>query len=299
MATLTQTTLAAAVALTDKTIQVSSATGFVVGYGLWVDKEYMTISAINGTVIEVFRNRAGTLSKHASGVAVYVGPPNYFVTKSPTGAALAADVKATPVINIRTGEMFNVASALWVPQADSNSDRLSKTMVSATPGTVRAFTGSIIPYTSQSSGNLVGVRGDVAFQASSTITGGYFYGAQGKVTVGANAVSPTVIAGVYGQLDVTGATLSAGNNAAVQANIYGANSGTWANLQGLYIEHAGGGVINSMIRMFGKATAVFDIETNVHSSMASGTGTITTNAGYIKVLIDGSVRYIGLGSAIG
>jgi hypothetical protein len=110
-------------------------------------------------------------------------------------------------------------------------------------------------------------------------------------------MSGTALAGVYGQVDVTGGTLSGGNNAAVQANIYGANSSTWTNLNGVYIESAGGGIINAHIRMFGKASYVFDIETNVHSPEANTSCTpsaVTGATGGIKVLVDGTARWIPL-----
>jgi hypothetical protein len=105
------------------------------------------------------------------------------------------------------------------------------------------------------------------------------------------------MAGIYGQLDVTGGTVSAGNVGAVQANIYGLTSGTSTIINGIYVESAGGGVMSSQIRMFGKATYVFDIETNVHSTEASNTCTpsaVTGATGGIHVRIDGTAKWIPL-----
>ena len=149
-----------------------------------------------------------------------------------------------------------------------------------------------------SSGTAMGVAGRVT--GGGTIAfGSYIYGTQGKVTVGAYATSGNV-AGVYGQLDVTGSTITTGNIAPVQANIYGYNSGTSTVLTGLYVEHAGGGVIQSLARFFGKSTYVFDIVSNTHPNVSlTGTpGSVTGGTGWIKVLIDGSARYIPLASSV-
>jgi hypothetical protein len=128
--------------------------------------------------------------------------------------------------------------------------------------------------------------------------GTYIYGTQGKVTVGAFATSG-VVAGLYGQLDVTGSTISAGNISPIQSNLYGYTTGTSTILTGLYIEHAGGGVINSGIRIFGKCTYVLDVETNVHNQVSTtGTAGSTAAKGWLKILVDGVARYIPLTDSV-
>jgi hypothetical protein len=147
------------------------------------------------------------------------------------------------------------------------------------------------------SGNLVGVRGAVTMATGSTISGAYLYGTQGKAVTGTGTFSGTSLAGIYGQLDVTGGTVSAGNVGAVQANIYGYNSGTSTIINAIYTEAAGGGVISSHVRMFGKATYVFDIETNTYTPEANTTCTpsaVTGTTGGIKVRVDGTARWIPL-----
>jgi hypothetical protein len=160
----------------------------------------------------------------------------------------------------------------------------------------RALTGSsTLP--AWTSGTAIGVAGRIT--GGGTISAGsYVYGTQGKVTVG-SYTSSGIVAGVYGQLDVTGSTISAGNIAPVQANIYGYNTGTSTVLTGLYVEHAGGGVIQSLARFFGKSTYVFDIASNTHVQMST-TGTVGTTAskGWLKVLVEGAVRYIPLADSV-
>lgn len=59
---LTTTTLASACALNDRTLTVASATGFVAGYKILIDGEFMEVdkSYVSGTAIPVLRGREGT-----------------------------------------------------------------------------------------------------------------------------------------------------------------------------------------------------------------------------------------------
>ena len=172
------------------------------------------------------------------------------------------------------------------------------TQTSATPGTVRTIHGVATTHSSMTSGNLVGVRGEINMAGACSSTA-YLYGVQGKAITGANTFTGTALAGLYGQMDVTGGTISSGHVAAIQANIYGANSGS-IPMEGIYIEHAGGAVINSFIQMFGKTDYVFDIASNAHTNVSlTGTpGACTGATGWIKVLVEGSVRYIPLAETV-
>ena len=179
----------------------------------------------------------------------------------------------------------------------NNGFAISFTGGDAGPGTARAIVGAATTFTTMTSGNIVGVRGEVTM-AGATSGASYLYGAQGKAITGANAFTGTALAGMYGQIDVSGGTITSGHVAAIQANIYGANSGT-IPMEGIYVEHAGGGVINSLIQLFGKSTYVFDIASNTHDNVSlTATLAAVTGKGYIKVNIDGSTRYIPLTDAL-
>ena len=187
--------------------------------------------------------------------------------------------------------MATVAMAAFAPV------NIAITQTSATPGTSRAIYGKQTSHTSMTSGNLVGVRGEVTV-GGSVSTGVYLYGAQGKLIGGSNTITAGngMVCGVYGQIDVTGTTLASGWISAIHADIYGATSGSYAmNL--ISATHAGGGVINALLSLYGKSDYVFDISSNTHNNVAIA-GTVTDDDGYIKVLVDGEVRYIGLGSAV-
>jgi hypothetical protein len=295
----TNTTLSAAVTSTSATtIRVTSATGFTAGSTFaYVDHEQMEVLSVTGTSIGVRRGSGSTgASIHASGARVYVGPFSAFVSWviNPLGACTGSNYPYLPVINTRTGAIYNCVSSLWTTEDSFTSLFTAK---SATPGTYRQIRGEVTTYSTMTSGNLVGVRGAVTMPAASTVSGGFLYGAQGKAITGTGTFSGTSLAGIYGQLDVTGGTVSAGNVAAVQANIFGYNTGTSTIINSIYTEAAGGGIINAHIRMFGKATYVFDIETNVHTPEANTTCTpsaVTGATGGIKVLVDGVARYIPL-----
>jgi len=228
------------------------------------------------------------------------------------GLACGGDFYAGDDIFLTTGAVLNfnagnvtvthaagkLTVAVPAPTGSIDSFTVNMTSGSATPGTIRGIVGAATTYTTQSSGNTVGVRGSVTMGGNCSGTA-YLYGVQGKAITGANTWTGTALAGVYGQIDVSGGTISSGHVAAIQANVYGANSGT-IPMEGIYVEHAGGGVINSLIQVFGKSTYVFDIASNTHNNVST-TGTCTTPGqahGWIKCNIDGATRYIALSEAV-
>ena len=98
----------------DTFINVKSATGFVVGYGLYVDREYMTVRSITGTVIGVARGQAGTAATpHLKGVSLFVAPPHYFTTYDRSGAGTFANENVQPYINIANGNVWMVVGGVW------------------------------------------------------------------------------------------------------------------------------------------------------------------------------------------
>ena len=129
---LTSTTLSAAVTQTQNFITVGSATGFTASsatgtqYIVYVNKEAMRITGVNGTRITVERGNAGTQTPHASGTRVMVGAAGSssagnvtggpFVRNSPAGACTRSAVATLPVINITNGVWYNCNGGVWLPQ---------------------------------------------------------------------------------------------------------------------------------------------------------------------------------------
>lgn len=105
----TNTTLSAAVtSASATTIRVTSATGFTVGYTLYLDGEAMSINAVSGTTITVFRGAFGTMAgTHANGATVIVGPPSMFSTMDPPmGSCTPGNYANLPLVNIITGDVW-------------------------------------------------------------------------------------------------------------------------------------------------------------------------------------------------
>jgi hypothetical protein len=178
----------------------------------------------------------------------------------------------------------------------------ASTITSATPDTTRLgrFELTVTPATSVavgSNGSLAGVRGAVTLSSSTSITDGYMYGVQGKVTsTGATiAVGSDHVAGLLGQ--ITLGTVTNGHVAAVIGSIQTTPTSSAVDL--FYGESATGNVINSYFKGFGKSTYVFDFESNVHNQMSTtGTAGATATKGWLKVLVEGVVRYIPLTDSV-
>lgn len=97
----TSTTLSAAITDERATrLSVASATGFVAStgtldYGLFVDHEFMRITAVSGTVITVTRAQANTsATTHRSGARVWVGQ---YGSRQITGAATGGPFVQSPL----------------------------------------------------------------------------------------------------------------------------------------------------------------------------------------------------------
>lgn len=105
-ATTTQTTLAAAVTVSDRSVLVASATGLAANRVLVADGEAMLIASnyVSGTTIPVTRGAFSTgVTAHASGAVVLAGPANYFTKNDPVGPCTATDQIALPLVVIPGG----------------------------------------------------------------------------------------------------------------------------------------------------------------------------------------------------
>lgn len=116
--TLSRTTLSAAVSSTSNTIVVvASATGITATVtALYVDSEYMTVNAVNGTTLSVTRQGRG--ETHLSGATVWFGPPAAFKTAQPAGFPAGSCNRATelflPWINVASGVISDCLGGVWV-----------------------------------------------------------------------------------------------------------------------------------------------------------------------------------------
>lgn len=119
MTALNSTTLAAAVAASDKTIQVASATNVAVGHVLVVDREAMLVLAISGTFVHVFRGERGFAQAHASGAVVWTNPKGAYFEYDPAGAGVAANELYLPHINLQNFNAWTIVNGQWVKFLDA------------------------------------------------------------------------------------------------------------------------------------------------------------------------------------
>jgi len=116
---LRTTTLGAAVNSTsDTTIRLAATTGLAVGDGLFVDAEYMTVSAINGLVVSVMRGAGGVAGTHASGASVFYGSPSTFRSVDPAPGVCVRSANPNIWINTTTANLwvcglFNETPTVW------------------------------------------------------------------------------------------------------------------------------------------------------------------------------------------
>lgn len=183
---------------------------------------------------------------------------------------------------------------------DSGAFIAAVTTASATPGTIRASTGRVTESaTVMTSGNIVGVRGEADLVGAS---GGFVYGVQGKV-IPTGTLSGSVWApAVFGQYDLSGATLNAGQIAAVWGDM-GATGGTFTDATGARM-FAGtntvtGLTLNSMMYLYGKATYLFELTSSSSTYIsAATTGALSGTVQKIAIVIDGVTYYIPCATAV-
>lgn len=177
---------------------------------------------------------------------------------------------------------------------------------SATPGTIRSFVGKMTSSaTTMTSGNLVGLRGEVDYVGAS---GGFLYGTQGKLIPTGTISGSSWNAGVFGQLDISAATINAGQMAPIWGD-YGASSGTLTDQTGLYgiaMTNTTAVVTQGQIYLYGGSQNLLLLETNAGLSGVTyfkdagvsagswGNATPPTPSKVLKIQVDGTAYYLPL-----
>ena len=181
---------------------------------------------------------------------------------------------------------------------------VSDTTSSATPGTIRAVLGKMTnTATVMTSGNLVGVRGEVDYVGAS---GGFVYGTQGKIIPTGTISGSSWNAGVFGQLDIHAATINAGQMATLWGD-YGTTSGTLTDQTGLYgiaMTNTTAAVLEGQVYLYGGAQNLLLLNTNAGLSgttyyLAAGTGSGSAGNSthcaaqqVLKISVNGATCYI-------
>ena len=120
MNTLIQTTLAASVSTTAKTVTVTSATGIVgvsgvtPGSRIFLDSELMSVKSVSGNVLTVTRVPTA-VATHNAGIVVWAGPANWFFSyPPPLGDCTLGSLYVSPWIDASGGRIYSCSSAgLW------------------------------------------------------------------------------------------------------------------------------------------------------------------------------------------
>lgn len=188
----------------------------------------------------------------------------------------------------------------------ANGALTSTTTSSATPGTLRALRGQMVgTATTMTSGNIVGSRGEVDYVGAS---GGFVYGAQGKIIPTGTLSGSSWNAGVFGQLDISAATINAGQIAPIWGD-YGASSGTLTNQTGCYgiaMTNTTAVVTIGQLYLYGGATNLMALETNAGLSGVTyfknagvsagswGNATFPTVSKVLTISVDGTTYYLPL-----
>lgn len=108
----TATTVSGAVDGTQQTITLASATGLEVNGAIFVDREYMSVSGVNGTTATVTRGAGGTAATpHLTGAIAYVATnaqiAGVFVSRDRSGTCVRANERFLPQINAGAGNVWN------------------------------------------------------------------------------------------------------------------------------------------------------------------------------------------------
>lgn len=171
---------------------------------------------------------------------------------------------------------------------------------------IRAIRGVVSVGTgvTMTSGNLVGVRGEVDLPSGTTVNGAsYLYGFQGKFIGGGTTVNPVNIAGVVGQLDVSTGTYTSGVISAGWFDM-GATASASAISTGLGTAQIIR-LTNTTAAAIPQAIYVESFSTNfmeVHSTGENETwhsatctpGSVTGGTGELRITIDGVTKWIPL-----
>lgn len=230
---------------------------------------------------------------------------------APSGTAtvtLPTVANQLPIFTDTIGTMADsgVLYTSLILNSSTGGQSIASTTASATPGTVRSLKGLMTgSATTMTSGNLVGVRGEVDYVGAS---GGFLYGVQGKIIPTGTVSGSSWNAGVFGQLDISAATINAGQMAPIWGD-YGATSHTLTNQTGLYgiaMTNTTAAVLAGQLYLYGGATNLMLLNTNAGLSGATyfvAAGTSAGSAGdtskcnateVLTISVNGTTYYIPL-----
>lgn len=198
------------------------------------------------------------------------------------------------------------AVTVTVPTAISSSDN------TATPATLRVIHGqATLSYAGSAtvSGSVVSVRGNTNLDAATTIAGqSYIYGTQGKITAPGTFDGSAWVAGLVGQVDVNGATLTSASHVTPLWSDFGATGpSVTCSFCDLFVgTNTTATTINSIFYGYAKTSYVFDLggpAALALSTSGSSAGNCAQTGGVVfakamAVKVDGTNYWIPLCTAL-
>jgi len=311
---MTSTTLAEAVDSTETTIDITSATGVAVGDIAFVDYEAMLVISVDSTLnrITVQRGYEGTLGDdHTSGQTIYLEPPDRFINKDLHGACTAGSEypNYTPLINVSNGNKFRCTNSQWDLEQTVTRvfGSLGNNLMLQTVSDNKPVTINSRNYT-QTSGSSIGFQSKPAQTVTST---GSVIGAEISPRVN-NDIDIANVIGLHVDTYLKGTTANT-----VSADVRGMQIEMVTDDSGTHT--VSGNVTGLRFRTAFSATAITgdmeairiefpEAQTNsqTYDQVLTLTGTVagvwnnapgtepSTADGYIKVKVNGAVRYIQL-----
>lgn len=301
--TLNSTTVAEAVDRTETRIDIASATNVSVDDIAFIDHEAMLVISVDTTNnrIRVQRGFSGTKSeKHANGQTIFIDAPGAFINKDLSGACTKGSEfpNFQPLINISNANEYFCQSSVWDRQV-----RFTR---------ITASYGNTVRINSHNFNNTTGdATGFQSKPGQSATTTGNLKGGEISPRFQDGFTANTII-GLHVDIDLKGTTAvtTDGDVRGMEIELVTSNSGT---------RTISGYVTGIRFRSAFSATAItgnftaFRVEkpeaqtnSQTYDALFALTSTIplvwndtpgtepTTADGYIKVIVNGSTRFIQL-----
>ena len=204
---------------------------------------------------------------------------------------VATDVAMSGDGTISNTGVFTLSSTI----ANNAGRSFTATTPSAAPGSIRAVKGLLsLTNTTYSNGSnsVAGLRGEVDMVGASA---GFVYGVQGKV-IPTGTLSGSIWApAVFGQYDLSAATINGGQIAALWGDM-GASGGTFTNVtgaRGIALTNTISSLtLFAMDYRYGKATNLFELDGSASTYITAGAATPSGDLKKIAISIDGVTHYI-------
>jgi len=196
-----------------------------------------------------------------SGMGVVLEPTDFVFASYDGGFGSFNPVFSGSTVTLVATPVANEPSAEVILNTSVNGQTITSPNASATPGTLRAIRGLVTDSIAViTSGNLVGVRGEADIVGAS---GGFVYGVQGKVIPTGTISGSVWVAGVFGQFDLSSATVTTGQLACIWGDMgVTATSGTYAGLRGIAMTNTTAAICNAQVYLYGGATNFLELVDN-------------------------------------